>query len=153
MNKIKMKKSILLFSLILGFSIILLLVFLLLLFHLNQIRNKHIFSNLQKDSSYEIIVNKKSNCENTKYNLGKTKTQEYFGYCISNVYVFYKGSKITLQESLQKKYITLEDIIMKMTKLEKKNGFLFYSHADEMFSMTIIPTYGEQKEIIFSPLN
>ena len=153
MNKIQKKKNILLFFLILGFSIILILVFFLLLFHLNQIRNKHIFSNLKEDNAYKLMVNKKDNCENTKYNIGKIKNQEYVGYCISNVYVSYKGSKITLQEALKKKYITLEDVIKKRTKQEKRDNFFTYSNVEDTFSITIIPIYREQKEIIFSPLN
>ena len=124
-------------GIIIGLSTIILLFLLLLLNHLNTIRNKYIFTNLKEENNFTLMVKEEKNCQNKKYTFWEEGNHHYYGYCISNVYISAKGSKITLKEALKKKYLTLEDIM-------KKNS--------NIFKIMLIPTYQNNLEIIFSPI-
>lgn len=135
MDRLSKKRKIQKIGIGIGLSAMILFVFLLLLFHLNYVRNKYIFA-YQKDENFILTAKQQKNCQNKKYPLWEEDSYHYYGYCISNIYVSKKGSTITLQEALKKKYINLEDILKK---------------EEKAFKITSIPTYQENIEIIFSP--
>ncbi len=135
MDRLSKKRKIQKTGIIIGFSSLILFVFLLLLLHLNGVRNKYIFA-YQKDENFTLTTKEQKTCQSKKYTLWEEDRYHYYGYCISNIYVSKKGSTITLQEALKKKYINLEDILKK---------------EEKAFNITLIPTYQENIEIIFSP--
>ncbi len=124
------------FRLCFFFFLGILLLFLCVYFLGNHLLQIQVFERLRYIKDYQefhLVIEKKENCENEILSLFTDQDTVYEGVCISNVFVRYGSTKAPLQMVLNAKYITLSEILKKLTvvpvEMKEDRNLQYYAYT------------------------
>ncbi len=133
---------------IVGFILLIIIIFILLGGHLNNIKNSKAFNDFTNKSKYEIVLIKDDNCFNEKIKLFKTNEYNVYGFCIKDVFVSYKNEYKRLEDLINNNKITIRDLINKGDIIDNKENIKDYK-IDNKIKIRIDESLKSYKEIVF----
>lgn len=128
MKKFIRQKRKFFFLFFLFMALLFILIYFSLMNYLYQIQRTERLSKLDEDETYTLSYSKQNRCK-TSY-IFTYDNYKYYYDCLNEVYISYGSTGVFLQDALNNKYVTLDDLITDtVKKTVNSNKTIYYHHS------------------------